>query len=71
MLLPWQLAAIVAEARLTAPMKLVDAHIDAIRASVRDDVRDDTNTMGRILAQELERQVTAYIAAEKASSTRP
>ena len=59
------------EARLTAPMKLVDAHIDAIRASVRDDVRDDTNTMGRILAQELERQVTAYIAAEKASSTRP
>jgi len=27
--------------------------------------------MGRILAQELERQVTAYIAAEKASSTRP
>ena len=59
------------EQRLTAPMKLVDAHIDAIRASVRDDVRDDTNTMGRILAQELERQVTAYIAAEKASSTRP
>ena len=59
------------EQRLTAPMKLVDAHIDAIRAAVRDDIKDDTNTMVRILSQELERQVAAYIAAEKASSTRP
>jgi chemotaxis protein histidine kinase CheA len=59
------------EARLTAPMKLVDAHIDSIRAAVRDDIKDDTNPMGRILAQELERQVAAYIAAEKASATRP
>ncbi len=59
------------EQRLTAPMKLVDAHIDAIRAAVRDDIRDDANPMGRVLAQELERQVAAYIAAEKGSAARP
>lgn len=59
------------EARMKAPMKLVDAHIDAIKASVRDDIRDENNPMGRILAEELERQVLAYIAAEKASATRP
>ena len=59
------------EQRIKAPMKLVDAHIDAIRAAVRDDIKDDGNPMGRMLAQELERQVAAYIAAEKASSTAP
>jgi hypothetical protein len=59
------------EMRIAAPLKLVDAHIDAIRASVRDDIRDDANPMGRILAEELERQVKAYIAADKASATRP
>jgi chemotaxis protein histidine kinase CheA len=57
--------------RLTAPMKLVDAHIDAIRAAVRDDIRDDANPMGRVLAQELERQVAAYITADKGSAIRP
>ena len=59
------------EARLAAPMKLVDGHIDAIKAAVRDDIRDDQNPMGRILAEELERQVSAYIAAERGSATRP
>ena len=59
------------EQRLTAPMKLVDAHIDSIRAAVRDDIKDDSNPMGRVLVQELERQVSAYIAAEKGSATRP
>jgi hypothetical protein len=59
------------EQRIKAPMKLVDAHIDAIRAAVRDDIRDDANPMGRILAQELERQVAVHIAADKASSIRP
>ncbi len=56
------------EQRLAAPMKLVDAHIDAIRAAVRDDIKDDSNPMGRVLAQELERQVLAYVAAEKAAA---
>jgi hypothetical protein len=59
------------EARLKAPMKLVDGHIDAIKAAVRDDIRDDQNPMGRILAEELERQVASYIAAERSSATRP
>jgi chemotaxis protein histidine kinase CheA len=59
------------EMRIAAPLKLVDAHIDAIRASVRDDIRDDQNPMGRILAEELERQVKVYIAADKGSATRP
>jgi chemotaxis protein histidine kinase CheA len=59
------------EARLKAPLKLVDAHIDAIRAAVRDDIRDDQNPTGRILAQELERQVAAYVASERNSVTTP
>ncbi len=59
------------EKRLDTPMKLVDAHIDAIRAAVRDDIKDDANPLGRMLAEELERQVAAYIAAERASSTAP
>jgi chemotaxis protein histidine kinase CheA len=59
------------EARLKAPMKLVDAHIDAIKAAVRDDIRDDANPLGRVLAQELERQAAAYIAADKGAATAP
>ena len=59
------------EARLTVPMRLVDAHIDAIRAAVRDDIKDDSNPMGRVLAEELERQVAVYIAADKGSATKP
>jgi len=59
------------EARLTAPLRLVDAHIDAIKAAVRDDIRDAENPVGKVLVEELERQVTAYIAADKGSATTP
>jgi chemotaxis protein histidine kinase CheA len=59
------------EQRAKAPLKLVDAHIDAIKAAVRDDIRDDVNPVGRILAEELERQVAAYTAAERGTATRP
>lgn len=59
------------EARAKAPLKLIDAHVDAIRAAVRDNIRDDQNPMGRILAEELERQVVAYVAADKGSATLP
>ena len=59
------------EARMKAPLPLIDAHIHAIRAAVRDDIRDDENPLGRNLAQELERQVAAYIAADRGSATRP
>ena len=46
-------------------MGLVDAHINAIRAAVRDDIRDVSHPMGKILAEELERQVKEYLGTEK------
>lgn len=43
--------------RLAAPMSLVDAHIDAIRASVRDSIKTDDHPVGQVLIRELERGV--------------
>ena len=43
--------------RVGAPMPLVDAHIDAIKAAVRDDIKDDEHPVGKILVQELEARV--------------
>ncbi|MBI1407083.1 MAG: Hpt domain-containing protein [Caulobacter sp.] len=51
------------DTRLAAPMFLVDAHIDAIRAAVRDDIKTDTHPVGKVLITELERRV-AEIAPE-------
>jgi hypothetical protein len=48
--------------RLAAPMFLVDAHIDAIKACVRDDIKVDTHPVGKILAAELEGRVTQHLA---------
>ena len=48
--------------RLSAPMFLVDAHIDAIKACVRDDIKVDTHPVGKVLAAELEGRVTEYLA---------
>ena len=45
------------ESRLTAPLLLVDAHIDAIKAVVRDGIRDPEHPVGRVLTAELARQV--------------
>lgn len=45
------------EKRLEAPMGLVDAHIDAIKAAVRDDIKDDSHPVGKVLVQELEARV--------------
>lgn len=59
------------EHRAIAPIKLIDAHIDAIKASVRDDIRDDQNPLGRVLAEELERQVAAYATPASGSATAP
>ena len=50
------------DTRLSAPMFLVDAHIDAIKACVRDDIKIDTHPVGKILAAELEGRVAAYLA---------
>ena len=46
--------------RSNAPLFLIDAHIDAIRAAVRDNIRDDNNPIGRGLAEELESQVRVF-----------
>jgi hypothetical protein len=48
------------EKRLQAPLKLVDAHIDAIKAVVRDGIRDPSHPVGRVLTVELERQVREH-----------
>ena len=45
-----------AESRLSAPVALVEAHVDAISASVRRNIRSDADTTGRALAEELEAQ---------------
>jgi hypothetical protein len=45
------------EKRVSAPMGLVDAHIDAIKAAVRDDIKDDSHPIGKVLVQELEARV--------------
>jgi len=49
------------EARPRAPVALVSAHIDTIRACVRDNVRDSENPVGRALAEQLEQNVKAYL----------
>ncbi|THD78799.1 MAG: Hpt domain-containing protein [Phenylobacterium sp.] len=45
--------------RLTAPMALVDAHIDAIKAAVREEMKADDHPVGGALVAELERRVAA------------
>jgi hypothetical protein len=43
--------------RAHAPLDLIDAHIDAIKAAVRDDIKTDEHPVGRTLVEELERRV--------------
>src|ERR1700761_7888794 len=45
--------------RATAPMHLVDGHIDAIKACVRDGIKTADHPMGKALAEALEQQVKA------------
>ena len=48
--------------RHQAPMGLIDAHIDAIRAAVRDNIQTDEHPVGRALADELEARVAEALA---------
>jgi hypothetical protein len=48
--------------RTEAPISLLDAHIDAIRAVVRDQIQTDEHPTGRVLAEALEAEVAAYRA---------
>jgi len=42
--------------RLVAPIALVDAHIDAIKAAARDDIKTEAHPVGKAIVEELERQ---------------
>ncbi|NBW10292.1 MAG: Hpt domain-containing protein [Caulobacteraceae bacterium] len=48
--------------RAVAPVRLLDAHIDAIKAVVRDQIQTDDHPTGRVLAETLEAEVAAYRA---------
>ncbi len=48
------------EKRLVAPISLIDAHIDAIKAAVRDQIKTVNHPVGKDLIQELERRVDAF-----------
>ena len=50
------------EKRTAAPLELVDAHIDAIKAAVRDDIKSDDHPVGSVLVEELERRGKAIAA---------
>lgn len=44
--------------RMQAPMALIDAHIDAIKAAVRDEIKTEEHPVGKALIQALEARVT-------------
>jgi hypothetical protein len=46
--------------RLEAPMSLIDAHIDAIKAAVRDGIKSDDHPVGNILVKELESRIQQF-----------
>jgi hypothetical protein len=46
--------------RLKAPLFLLDAHIDGIKAAVRGDIRDADNPVAKSLLAELNRRVREY-----------
>lgn len=49
--------------RLSAPLALVDAHIDAVRTAVADQLRTDADPAGRAMAEDLEKQVARLMPA--------
>jgi len=51
------------ERRMTAPLVILDAHIDAIRAVVRDQIKSDDHPTGRVLAETLEAKVAEHRTA--------
>jgi hypothetical protein len=48
--------------RPDAPLFLVDAHIDAIKAAVKGGIQTDSHPTGNALVQELEQRVKAFAA---------
>ena len=50
--------------RERAPLFLIDAHIDAVRAVIRDDIRDAEHPVGRALADALETRVKECVPVD-------
>lgn len=48
--------------RMAAPLLLIDAHIDAIKAVVRDQIQTDDHPTGKVLAETLEAKVAQHYA---------
>ena len=48
--------------RMAAPVVLLDAHIDAIKAVVRDEIQTDSHPVGKILAETLEARVADHLS---------
>jgi hypothetical protein len=48
--------------RMQAPLAILDAHVDAIRAVVRDEIQTDEHPVGRDLAETLEARVAEHLA---------
>ena len=48
------------EKRLGAPMSLIDAHIDAIKAAARDDIKTEDHPVGKVLVAELESRIKEF-----------
>jgi len=46
--------------RLQAPVALIDAHIDAIKAAARDEIKTEDHPVGKILVQELEGRIREF-----------
>lgn len=47
--------------RAAAPLPLVDAHINAIKAAVRDNIKTDEHPVGKVLAEELEARTREHL----------
>ncbi len=51
-----------ADKRMQAPLAVVDAHIDAIKAVVRDRIQTEDHPVGRDLAETLEARVAEHLS---------
>lgn len=47
--------------RMAAPLVLIDAHVDAIKAVVRDQIQTDDHPTGKALAETLEARVAEHL----------
>lgn len=48
--------------RMAAPIVLLDAHIDAIKAVVRDGIQTDDHPVGKVLVEALEARVAEHLS---------